>query len=54
MPRDSLPFCLLIATFFFPLVAHAEVNGGERLDWIVADSSVIIRGTISDVTVTEQ
>jgi tryptophan-rich sensory protein len=44
--RACIPLALLV---LWPQLAHAELMVGESLAWIVADSDLIVRGTIAKV-----
>lgn len=54
--RATTSIYLRVAFFAFVLwtPAHAEISVGESIGWIVADSDLIVRGTITDVQSSKQ
>ena len=40
---------LVIVLQMLPIAARAEINGGESINWWVADSDWIVRGTLTEV-----
>lgn len=48
-PRLALLSAAIVVGILRPSTVHAEVMGGESIDWIVADSDLIIRGTLTTV-----
>ncbi len=47
--RRAFKTLVAFALLLVPSIAQAEINGGESIDWIVADSDLIVRGTLTKV-----